>query len=158
MAAFLTWRGERVRDRIFKVLERKNRQVTKLLRKQIEEALERKGWGSDPAGKRGKRIRRRHSDSGEVPYKQTGNYAKSIRTEVDTRGDQIIASVFTDVPYSQTLEFGGSFQMDQNNKKYSKIRLVNPFRSPIIITPRPVWIPVLRANIFSYKYQEIFDK
>ena len=157
MAAFLTWRGERVRVRLFKDLERKNRQATKFLRKQIEEALNNKGWGSDPAGQ-GKRIRRRHSDSGEVPYKQTGNYAKSIRHEVDTRGDQIIATVFTDVPYSQTLEFGGSFQMDQNNKKYSKIRLVNPFRSPINITPRPVWMPVLRANIFSYKYQEIFDK
>lgn len=98
------------------------------------------------------RVRMKHSPPGSVPFAQTFNLANSIRTSYNfkrrvaftskSRTFKIRSRISSDVPYSKTLERGGTLSIPQSRKKYTSIRLINPLKGGVTITPRPAWLPL----------------
>jgi hypothetical protein len=118
--------------------------ATKFLWRQIKNEISE--WGSEFLSSL-KRKRTRHSSAGDPPLKQTGNLEKSIDFKFVWGEDGYINGlVFSDAPYAETLERGGTLQVDQSEKKHTRVRLVNPIRNAISIAARPFMAPTLRKH------------
>ena len=92
------------------------------------------------------------SAPGSPPKKQTGNLEKSIEIDIEHNGvsgffgQEVNGYISTDVPYAKTLELGGSLQVDQSTKKYTRVRLVNPVKDVHNIAARPAWLPTFEEE------------
>lgn len=144
----LTWNesaGRAIQLRVNRGVSRSVRAYLFALKRKLGE------WGSDFINSV-RRLRKRHSAPGQAPLKQTGNLEKSIQTNITHSpgqpgffGPDIIGSIYTDVPYARALELGETAQVDQADKKYTRVRLVNPIHAIVNITPRPAWLPTFDA-------------
>lgn len=99
-----------------------------------------KNVGSVPAKQGGgKRVRIKHSKPGEVPYWQTGELEQSIEVVVQKKGRNVFVATVLAKGYAKTLELGGLATPEPHT--ISSVELVNPITKPVLIAPRPVWIP-----------------
>jgi len=94
-----------------------------------------------------KRFRKTHSSPGQPPLKQTGNLEKSLDAKYRMGQDGYVqGGIISDAAYVETLEKGGTFQVDQSAKTHTRVRLVNPFKAARSIAPRPFIIPTIEEN------------
>lgn len=157
----ITWHGPAKLREINRLSRDAVEEAGKIYDNELTKTLNSAPWGSKPAVDAGpslsnlpsitgiKRKRFRHSDPGEVPFKQTKNLANSIRTGSERKGDLVRSRTSTRVKYARTLERGlPQISVEQGKKRFTNIRLVNPLKlkSGTIIAPRPVWVPVFEKT------------
>jgi hypothetical protein len=152
----LKWNGKRVSRDIKLKLHLGVRNAVQHYYNELQKSLSR--WGSIPF-MGNYRIRVEHSSSGEPPRRQTSNLYNSITPDISpvsdvlfTGGDQLIGGeeiegvIYTDVQYAPDLELGGGTDYGQY-KAHTTIRLINPIRNSISISPRPAWLPTFIKSI-----------
>ena len=138
----LEWFGEQRKAEIRYKLNNGMVKATKYLHRKIKSKINE--WGSEFITSI-KRKRVRHSAPGQPPLKQTGNLEKSIDYNFSWGEDgYIVGTVFSDAPYAETLERGGSVQIDQSLKTHTRVRIVNPLKHVIAIAARPFFGPTFR--------------
>ena len=140
----LEWYGNQRKEEIRAKFNNGMVKATKFLWRQVKNRINE--WGSEFITSL-KRKRTRHSNAGDPPLKQTGNLEKSIDYKFVWGQDGFINGVvFSDAPYAETLERGGTLQVPQEEKKHTRVRLVNPIKNVISIAARPFMQPTLREN------------
>ena len=140
----IDWYGEK---RVKEIRFRVNNGVvkaTKFLYHKIRAKVN--NWGSDYIVSI-KRKRVIHSAAGQPPLKQTGNFYHAFGWGFGWNTDGYIEGKITnDAPYTPTLEKGGTLQVDQADKKHTRVRLVNPIKRALTIAARPFARPTLHEN------------
>ncbi len=157
----LKWNGPRIEEQLYARLVRNLRIATKFYRGEVSKTFSKQPWGSRPVGGGLLRKAFKTSPAGGPPYKQTANLARSIVWSLKTNtrnaffsGRELRGRTSTEVKYAQNIELGsaasgGIVRIPQTQKIHTPIRLVNPMSrrkafSLKPISPRPVWIPILR--------------
>ena len=140
----LEWYGNQRKEEIRAKFNNGMIKATKFLWRQVKNRIN--TWGSEFITSL-KRKRVQHSAPGDPPFKQTGNLEKSIDYKFVWGQDGFINGlVFSDAPYAETLERGGILQVPQEEKKHTRVRLVNPLKRAVSIAARPFMQPTLREN------------
>lgn len=150
--------SEKYKKKLEQQVEKAVKWGTSYYYKELRKALV-KTQGSTPISGN-LRLRTSHSSPGQIPFVQTFNLANSIRQSYLGMGAQVYGQVYTDVPYAETLEHGGYLNMNQNFKKYTSWRLVNPLKTNKAIAPRPFFTPVWNKNVefIYYRMQGILNR
>jgi hypothetical protein len=107
------------------------------------------------------RITVTNSSPGQPPLRQTSNLFNSLKPDISpvtdviygsaaagnlSGGEEITGEISTDVPYAADLELGGGTNYG-TYKPHTTIRLANPVRGDLSISPRPAWIPTFLKSV-----------
>lgn len=86
-----------------------------------------------------------YSSAGNPPFKQSNNLFNSIVSLSSRTIDTLVTEISTDVPYAETLELGGSLQLDPAQHTHAS-QPAQLFKEKLI-APRPAWLPTFNALV-----------
>lgn len=147
----LYWNAEAA-TALFTGLKRNAKNASKHYMHAVRQAAKTRPIGSVNKDSSGKplpsnfRRAEKYSSPGDMPYRQTKNLANSIRQRMIKSSDTIEYAVGSEAEYALTVEMGGSFQVDESDRKNTSWRLINPPKKPLNIAARPMWKPVFDRN------------